>query len=62
VRRPVATEFRAPFYAQQISGLFHAGNVGIIMSGWLEALNEGMTTANDVDSLPLKPKKTTAPA
>lgn len=39
---------------QQIHGLFHAGSVGIIMSGWLGALNYGVIVANDVDNLLLK--------
>ncbi len=39
---------------QQIAGLFHAGSVGIIMSGWLGAMNYGVIVANDVDSLLLK--------
>ncbi len=39
---------------QQIIGLFHAGSVGIIMSGWLGAMNYGVIVANDVDSLLLK--------
>lgn len=34
---------------QQISGLFHAGSVGIIMSGWLGAANYGVIVANEVD-------------
>jgi all-trans-retinol 13,14-reductase len=34
---------------EQISGLFHAGSVGIIMSGWLGAMNYGVIVANDVD-------------
>ena len=33
----------------QIAGLFHAGSVGIIMSGWLGAANYGVIVANDVD-------------
>ena len=33
----------------QISGLYHAGSVGIIMSGWLGAINYGVIVANDVD-------------
>lgn len=33
----------------QIQGLFHAGSVGIIMSGWLGAINYGVIVANDVD-------------
>ena len=36
---------------QQVSGLFHAGSVGIIMSGWLGAMNYGVIVSNDVDSL-----------
>ncbi|MGY8714516.1 MAG: phytoene desaturase family protein [Verrucomicrobiia bacterium] len=31
-------------------GLFHAGSVGIIMSGWLGTMNYGVITANKVDS------------
>ncbi len=34
----------------QVSGLFHVGSVGIIMSGWLGAMNYGVIVANDVDS------------
>jgi phytoene dehydrogenase-like protein len=34
---------------QQINGLFHAGSVGIIMSGWLGAVNYGVIVSNDVD-------------
>lgn len=35
---------------QQVRGLFHAGSVGIIMSGWLGAMNYGVIVANEVDS------------
>jgi phytoene dehydrogenase-like protein len=35
---------------RQIAGLFHAGSVGIIMSGWLGAINYGVIVANEVDS------------
>jgi phytoene dehydrogenase-like protein len=35
---------------QQIVGLYHAGSVGIIMSGWLGAMNYGVIVANEVDS------------
>ncbi len=38
----------------QIKGLFHAGSVGIIMSGWLGTINYGVIVANDVDALLLK--------
>ena len=34
---------------QQIKGLYHAGSVGIIMSGWLGAINYGVIVANEVD-------------
>ena len=36
--------------AEQVSGLYHAGSVGIIMSGWLGAINYGVIVANDVDA------------
>lgn len=35
---------------EQIRGMYHAGSVGIIMSGWLGAINYGVIVANDVDS------------
>ena len=35
---------------KEIHGLFHVGSVGIIMSGWLGAINYGVIVANDVDS------------
>ncbi len=34
---------------QQVGGLFHAGSVGIIMSGWLGAVNYGVIVSNDAD-------------
>lgn len=34
----------------QVSGLFHAGSVGIIMSGWLGAANYGVIVANKCDA------------
>ena len=39
---------------KQIGGLFHAGSVGIIMSGWLGAMNYGVIVANDVDGFLMK--------
>jgi len=33
-----------------VQGLFHVGSVGIIMSGWLGAINYGVIVANDVDA------------
>lgn len=41
----------------QISGLYHAGSCGIIMSGWLGTINYGVIVANDVIN-----QLTTAPA
>ena len=35
---------------KQVEGLYHAGSVGIIMSGWLGAINYGVIVANEVDS------------
>ncbi len=35
---------------EQIAGLYHAGSVGIIMSGWLGAMNYGVIVANEVDN------------
>ncbi len=40
----------------QIRGLYHAGSVGIIMSGWLGAINYGVIVANDVDQHLMKTK------
>ncbi len=42
---------------KQIAGLFHAGSVGIIMSGWLGAANYGVIVANEVDKFLSKVKK-----
>jgi phytoene dehydrogenase-like protein len=35
---------------KNISGLFHAGSVGIIMSGWLGAANYGVIQSNAIES------------
>lgn len=35
---------------KKVQGLFHVGSVGIIMSGWLGAINYGVIVANDVDA------------
>lgn len=45
---------------EQIQGLYHAGSVGIIMSGWLGAINYGVIVANDVDTLLMKSAKAKA--
>lgn len=39
---------------EQVAGLYHAGSVGIIMSGWLGAVNYGVIVANDVDAFLLR--------
>jgi phytoene dehydrogenase-like protein len=39
---------------EEIRGLYHAGSVGIIMSGWLGAINYGVIVANDVDAMLMK--------
>jgi phytoene dehydrogenase-like protein len=36
--------------SEQVAGLYHAGSVGIILSGWLGTVNFGVIVANDVDS------------
>lgn len=36
---------------EKVRGLYHAGSVGIIMSGWLGAINYGVIVANDVDTM-----------
>lgn len=35
--------------SEQMPGLYHAGSVGIIMSGWLGTINYGVITANKID-------------
>ncbi|MFL2870776.1 MAG: phytoene desaturase family protein [Pirellulaceae bacterium] len=42
----------------QINGLYHAGSVGIIMSGWLGTINYGVIVANDVDAMLMKSAST----
>ncbi len=39
---------------EQIAGLYHTGSVGIIMSGWLGAVNYGVIVANEADSFLMK--------
>ncbi|MBP9914150.1 MAG: NAD(P)/FAD-dependent oxidoreductase [Opitutaceae bacterium] len=34
---------------EKLPGLYHAGSVGIIMSGWLGTINYGVITANKID-------------
>ncbi len=42
---------------EHVGGLFHAGSVGIIMSGWLGAVNYGVIASNDVDAFLLKTQR-----
>lgn len=42
---------------KEIDGLFHAGSVGIIMSGWLGAANYGVIQAHEVDNYLTKLEK-----
>lgn len=35
---------------ERIGGVFHAGSVGLIMGGWLGAVNYGVITANKIDA------------
>ena len=46
IRRPG----RQPGLPEHIAGFYHAGSVGIIMSGWLGGVNYGVIVANDVDA------------
>jgi phytoene dehydrogenase-like protein len=54
---PEGTSFGTKFEGLQISrelpqtfpGLYHAGSVGIIMSGWLGAANYGVMVAHDIE-------------
>jgi hypothetical protein len=34
---------------EELPGLYHAGSVGIIMSGWLGTMNYGVIVSNKVD-------------
>jgi phytoene dehydrogenase-like protein len=55
---PLGTSFGTKFEGLQVSldlskevaGLYHAGSVGIVMSGWLGAANYGVIQANKVDA------------
>ncbi len=57
-QHPLGTSFGTKFEGLQVSldlpkqvqGLFHAGSVGIIMSGWLGSANYGAIVANKVDA------------
>lgn len=44
---------------EQIRGMYHAGSVGIIMSGWLGTMNYGVIVANKVDKQVVEDGKAT---
>ena len=46
----------------QLPGLYHAGSVGIIMSGWLGTINYGVIVANQVDKFLAAKKRAAIPA
>jgi all-trans-retinol 13,14-reductase len=46
----------------QLPGLYHAGSVGIIMSGWLGTINYGVIVANQVDKFITARKRAAIPA
>ena len=46
---------------EQVAGLYHAGSVGIIMSGWLGAINYGVIVSNDVDQFLMRPQTSAPP-
>ena len=45
--------------SDNLPGLYHAGSVGIIMSGWLGTINYGVITANKIDKRLFELNKTT---
>jgi len=45
---------------RQLPGLYHAGSVGIIMSGWLGTINYGVIVANQIDKALAAAKRTAA--
>jgi phytoene dehydrogenase-like protein len=46
----------------QLPGLYHAGSVGIIMSGWLGTINYGVIVANRIDKALFARRQASAPA
>ena len=65
-RHWLGTSFGTKFEGLKVSmalsthlpGLYHAGSVGIIMSGWLGTINYGVITANNIDKYLLARKRT----
>jgi phytoene dehydrogenase-like protein len=47
---------------EKLPGLFHAGSVGIIMSGWLGTINYGVIVANRIDKALFEQKRSAADA
>ncbi|MDE3084503.1 MAG: phytoene dehydrogenase, partial [Verrucomicrobiota bacterium] len=47
---------------EKLPGLYHAGSVGIIMSGWLGTINYGVIVANKIDQLLFKQKQAASAA
>ncbi len=48
--------------SDRLPGLYHAGSVGIIMSGWLGTINYGVITANKIDKALFAMKQAAAAA
>lgn len=46
----------------QLPGLYHAGSVGIIMSGWLGTINYGVIVANKIDKALFAARQGSTPA
>jgi phytoene dehydrogenase-like protein len=46
--------------SEKLPGLYHAGSVGIIMSGWLGTINYGVITANKIDKALFEQKRAAA--
>lgn len=46
---------------EKLPGLYHAGSVGIIMSGWLGTINYGVIVANKIDQALFAQKRAAAP-
>jgi all-trans-retinol 13,14-reductase len=47
---------------EKLPGLFHAGSVGIIMSGWLGTINYGVIVANKIDKALFEQKRSSPSA
>jgi len=46
---------------EKLPGLYHAGSVGIIMSGWLGTINYGVIVSNRIDKALFEMKRKNAP-